>query len=87
MRPDHEYEARHIYEASHLYALGVVLISVIPGGSRAATFLFENKDGHAEQTAREYREYAAAPVKAAFEALGALKAEADRARGRTERVT
>jgi hypothetical protein len=77
-----EYTARNIYEAAFLYAEGTVLVAASPNAGRSAIFTFDNKDGQAEEKARDYQHYKASPVKAVFEALGRLKVEADLARGR-----
>ena len=77
-----EYTARNMYEAAYFYSRGIELVTVLADEGRATRFVFSNKDGQAEKAARDYRNDAEAPVKTVFEALRALKAEADRARGR-----
>ena len=80
---ENEFTPANIYVASYLYAAGVELITVIPGGSHSADFVFKNDGGEAEQRALEYYENCSAPVRACFEALRQLKIEADQARGRS----
>lgn len=75
-----EYAAKSFYEATFIYACGIPL-ATITGKRGSARFIFEDKDGMAQNAAAEYHSDASTGAKTLFTALGQLKREADRALG------